>query len=69
MLYKDLETHHHRHNIRCYIQVSQEERSVFWEVTVSVILRETVYMHMCPSRTVFETELFPCRVPKLLIRR
>jgi hypothetical protein len=28
--------------------VSQEERSIFWEVIVSVILRKSVYMNMCP---------------------
>jgi hypothetical protein len=29
-------------------RVSQEEMSVFWEVTVSVILSKGVYMYMCP---------------------
>jgi hypothetical protein len=29
-------------------RVSQEERSIFWEVIVSVILSKKVYMHMCP---------------------
>jgi hypothetical protein len=29
-------------------RVSQEERSVFWEVTVSVTLSKKVYMYMCP---------------------
>jgi hypothetical protein len=28
--------------------VSQEERSLFWEVIVSVILSKKVYMYMCP---------------------
>ena len=28
--------------------VSQEERSIFWEVIVSVILSKTIYMNMCP---------------------
>jgi hypothetical protein len=28
--------------------MSQEERSIFWEVIVSVILRKKVYMYMCP---------------------
>jgi hypothetical protein len=28
--------------------VSQEERSIFWEVIVSVILSKKVYMYMCP---------------------
>jgi hypothetical protein len=30
--------------------VSHEERSVFWEVIVSVILSKTVYMYLCPLR-------------------
>ena len=29
-------------------RVSQEERSIFWEVIVSVILSKTFYMNMCP---------------------
>jgi len=29
-------------------RVSQEERSIFWEVIVSVILNENIYMSMCP---------------------
>ena len=33
----------------CYIyRVSQEERSIFWEVIVSVILSKKLYMNMCP---------------------
>jgi hypothetical protein len=33
---------------RLYIyRMSKEERSVFWEVTVSVILSKKVYMYMC----------------------
>jgi hypothetical protein len=28
--------------------VSQEERSIFWEVIVSVILNKKVCMYMCP---------------------
>jgi hypothetical protein len=28
--------------------VSPEERSIFWEVTVSVILSKKVYMYTCP---------------------
>ena len=31
-----------------FIQVSQKERSIFWEVIVSVILSKNVYMNMCP---------------------
>jgi hypothetical protein len=29
-------------------RMSQEERSTFWEVIVSVILSKNVYMYMCP---------------------
>jgi len=29
-------------------RVSQEERSIFWEVIVSVILSKNVYTNMCP---------------------
>jgi hypothetical protein len=28
--------------------MSHEERSVFWEVTVPVILSKKLYMYMCP---------------------
>jgi hypothetical protein len=30
------------------VHVSQEERSVFWEVIVSVILSKKLYGYMCP---------------------
>ena len=30
-------------------KVSQEEKSIFWEVIVSVILSKSVYMNMCPT--------------------
>jgi hypothetical protein len=30
-------------------RVSQEERSIFWEVIISVILSKKVYMYMCPT--------------------
>jgi hypothetical protein len=29
-------------------RTSQEERTIFWEVIVSVILSKKVYMYMCP---------------------
>jgi hypothetical protein len=28
--------------------MGQEERSIFWEVIISVILNKNVYMYMCP---------------------
>jgi hypothetical protein len=34
-------------------RMSQKERSIFWEVTVSVILSKKVYMYMCPNPNVF----------------
>ena len=37
-----------------YIQVSQEERSIFWEVIVSVILSTNVYMNICPIPNGFQ---------------
>jgi hypothetical protein len=33
--------------------VSQEERSIFWEVIVSVILSKKLYVYMCPIPNVF----------------
>jgi hypothetical protein len=39
--------------------VPQEERSIFWEVIVSVILSKNVYMNMCPI-PVSAIELFHC---------
>jgi hypothetical protein len=37
-----------KRNTACLYRVSQEESSIFWEVTVSVILSKRVYMYMCP---------------------
>jgi hypothetical protein len=39
-------------NMEIY-SASQEERSIFWEVTVPVILSNKVYMYMCPIRNGF----------------
>jgi len=35
-------------------RVSQEERSIFWEVIVSVILSKNIYMNMCPIPNDFQ---------------
>jgi hypothetical protein len=49
--------------------VSQEERSTFWDLIVSVIpSKKKLYMYMCPI-PVSEIELFHSTVPKLLIRK
>jgi hypothetical protein len=50
-------------------RVYQEERSILWEVIVSVILSKKVYSTRVLFRTVSEIELFHCTVPKLLIRK
>jgi hypothetical protein len=34
--------------MRSIYRMSQEERSIFWEVIVSVILSKKLYMNMCP---------------------
>jgi hypothetical protein len=46
----------------------QEEGSIFWEVIVSAILSEIIYMYTCPI-PVSEIQLFHCTVPKLLISK
>ena len=42
--------------------MSQEERSIFWKVIVSVILSKKVYMNMCPTPNGSEIEPFDCIV-------
>jgi len=34
--------------VKTLYRVSQEERSIFWEVIVSAILSKNVFMNMCP---------------------
>jgi hypothetical protein len=34
--------------------MSQEERSIFWEVIVPVILSKNVYLYMCPIPNGFQ---------------
>jgi hypothetical protein len=51
-------------------RMSQEERSIFWEVIVSVILSKQLYTYMCPSPNGFQDrELFHCTVHYTLYRR
>ena len=44
--------HHHLYPVLStkviIYRVSQEEKSIFWEVIVSVILSKNIYMSMCP---------------------
>jgi hypothetical protein len=51
------------------IRVSQEERSVFWKVIVSVIVNKKVYMYMCLIPNRFQVKLFHSTVPKLCKER
>jgi hypothetical protein len=50
-------------------RVSQEERSTFWEIIVSAILRKKFIWTCVLFRTVSEIELFECTVAKSLIRK
>jgi len=49
--------------------MSHEERPIFWEVVLSVILSKKCIRTCALFRTVSETELFHCTVAKLLIRK
>jgi hypothetical protein len=46
-------------------RMSQEKRSIFWEVIVSVILRKKCIYTCVLFGTVSEIELFHCTPPKL----
>jgi hypothetical protein len=53
----------------CYLsgiyRVSQEEMSIFWEVTVSVILSKRAYKYMCPIPNGFwdrAISLYSCKI-------
>jgi hypothetical protein len=50
-------------------RMSQEERSVFWEVIVSAILSKSCICTCVLFRTVSELELFHCTVHCTLYRR
>jgi hypothetical protein len=50
-------------------RVSQVERSIFWEVIVSVILNKKCICTCALFRTVSEIELFHCTVHCTLYRR
>jgi hypothetical protein len=46
--------------------VSQEERSIFWEVIVSVILSKKVYVYMCPILNGFRDRAISLYSPKIV---
>jgi hypothetical protein len=49
--------------------MSQEERSVFWEVTVSVILSKEVYMYMCLIPNDFRDRAISLHSTKIVDRK
>jgi hypothetical protein len=52
-------------NSKTLYRVSQEERSIFWDFIVSVILSKIVYMYMCPIPNGFrggDSSLYSCRI-------
>ena len=53
----------------CKYRVSQEERSILWEVIVSVILSKNVCMNMCPIPNCFWDRAIWITTAKLLIRK
>ena len=50
-------------------RVFQEERSIFWEVTVSVILSKKLYTNMCPIPNGFRDRTIWMQTANLLIRK
>jgi hypothetical protein len=55
--------------IKWVCRVSHEERSIFWEVTVSVILSKNYICTCVLFRTVLEIDLFHSKDPKLSMRK
>jgi hypothetical protein len=49
--------------------MSEEERSILWEVIVSVVLSKNMYMYIALFRTVSEIKLFHYTVHCTLYRR
>jgi hypothetical protein len=60
---------HYFHIIHCNIEMSQEERSIFWDVIVIVILIKECIRTCVLFRTVSEIELVHCAVHCTLYRR
>jgi hypothetical protein len=50
-------------------RVSQEERSIFWDIIVSVILSKNCVYTCVLFWTVSEVELFHCTIPTFLVRK
>jgi hypothetical protein len=50
-------------------RLSHEERSMFWKVTVSVILNKKVYMYMCPILNGFRERAISLYCSKIVGKR
>jgi hypothetical protein len=44
----------------------QEERLIFWEVTITVIVNKKVYMHVCPVFNAFRDRAIPLYASAIL---
>jgi hypothetical protein len=49
--------------------VSLEERSVFWEVIVSVVLSRKLYVYMCPIPNDFKDRAIPLHSYKIVDKK
>jgi hypothetical protein len=49
--------------------MSEEERSVFWEVIALVILSKKVYMHMCPIPNGFRDRAISLYISKIVDKK
>jgi hypothetical protein len=49
--------------------VSQEEKSIFWEVIVAVILSKIVYMYMCFIPSSFQDTAVPLHSSKIVEKK
>jgi hypothetical protein len=49
--------------------VSREEGSIFWEVTISVILRKEIYKYMCPIPNGFRDRAVSLHSSKIVDKR
>ena len=50
-------------------RMSQEERSIFWKVIVSIILSRKLYMNICPIPNGFRDGAIWMQTAKLLVRK
>jgi hypothetical protein len=49
--------------------MSQEDKSIFWEVIVLAILSKKIYMYMCPIRNGFRDRTISLYTAKIVDRK